>query len=247
MGGLDSVIEGYKAIWSTGRYAGFSQGTSGERTTPLLDELIERLSNQRNGLPVRVIEGGAGCGSHSIRLAEQDNFHVVAVESSEVAAGIIKDNLKKAAIGDGAALRVVNGDIIQYLKGLGAGQYDAFYANAVFHFFPPKERAEAYGLLHAVLTQRGLIAISFKAIGDALEKEGAMLEEQEPGSLVRGYIDGITRLFVSRPERIVEELQAARYNVKGIFKWTVSDYNPDPSIKRRDGEFVGFIAEKAQR
>ncbi len=246
----------FNNIWSFGKYAGFSDGTNGQNTTIFLEALIDRLEelngSQRNlrnlrdsrdsmdSLLPHVIEGGAGSGNHSLALASR-GYRVTSVEYSEVAVDRIRESIRLLPAACSKQITVVRKDLLGYLDN-GAETAQGFYANSVLHFFDTGERAEVYNNVYRLLTPGGLLAVSFKAEGDALQRRGVPERETEAGVLVRDTTDNVTRLFVNNPQAIAREMENAGYIVpeNAIYSWEVNGYN----YPHEAGKFFGFIGSK---
>lgn len=231
--GSTSTAELYARVWRRGQYAGFSNATSGETATPFLDAFIEAV--KAGGRPARVLELGAGSFDHALRCA-RDGLDVTAVEYSEVAVTSAKERLLHLA---GGRLEIVRDDLFAYTGRLAPGSLAGVYSNAVFHFLSPEQRSEQYRILHDALHEHGVLAISFKAEGDALQSRGRVVELTPAGPVVEGD-DGIRRLFVTDVEVLVDEMRDAGFVVQDVIRWSVTDYN----VARERGEFVGLLATR---
>ncbi|PIN76889.1 hypothetical protein COV17_00580 [Candidatus Woesearchaeota archaeon CG10_big_fil_rev_8_21_14_0_10_36_11] len=231
--------ERFDIVWKKGKYDGFSSGTNGEVTTPFLELLLGTLQTYSARLP-HVIEGGAGSGNHSFTLARR-GCRVTSVEYSGAAADKIKARKQAQPCSYRDRITVVQGDLLGYLQN-GAESALAFYANSVLHFFSADERAELYERVRGLQPARGLIAVSFKAEGDALQSRGDVIEEIEAGVLVKSREDDITRLFVRNPGALAREIEQAGYLVpdSAIHQWEVQGYNHQGEA----GKFVGFLGVK---
>ena len=230
--------EGFAKVWQQGKYKGFSSGTENQRTTPLLDALVERLT-PLNGTKSHIVEGGAGSGDHSITLA-RNGFQVTAVEYSETAARSLQERKRGLPCTYRDDLSVVQGDVLQYLNQ--RHEISAFYANSVLHFFTPEDRTKVYTSLNN--SQSRLIAVSFKAEGDSLQSRGDVVKRTSAGDLVKSQEDGISRLFVTDPTSLVRELSDTGYQVgeRDIYRWNVNDYNH----QGEPGKFVGLLAVRGE-
>lgn len=238
--------EWFNEVWKQKLYDGFSNGTEGQVTTLFLDALLEQLHNYQ--LP-HVIEGGAGSGDHSFTLARR-GCQVTAVEYSETAVDIIKDRKQALPCSYRNRITVIQGDLLKYLRdNTGNSTEDsvknaqALYANSVLHFFSPDERTVVYERVRTLLLPNGLLAVSFKAEGDALQSRGEIVGENDIGVLVRGGEgDHIPRLFVRNPKELAKEIEQAGYVVpdNAIYQWKVKGYN----YPGEEGKFVGFLAVK---
>ena len=226
----------FDAVWKNGKYDGFSSGTDGQESTPLLEAMLKRLHDSPEIWP-HVIEGGAGSGDHSFTLA-RNGCRVTAVEYSEKAANRIKDRKQAQPCSYRDMITVVQNDLFRYLRN-GAENAQAFYANSVLHFFKPDERYEVYARIRELQPKDGLIAVSFKAEGDALQSRGEQVGEIEAGVLVRSREDDITRLFVRNPIALAREIEQVGYLVpdSAIHQWDVQGYNHQGEA----GKFVGFL------
>jgi hypothetical protein len=107
------------------------------------------------------------------------------------------------------------------------------------HFFTENERVDLYKDLIKLQTAGGILAISFKAVGDALQTRGKVVEVTAAGEIVEGD-DQIKRLFASQPGPLAAEITGAGYELLGSLTWSVPNYN----VEGEDGCFVGFVARK---
>lgn len=228
------AAELFERVWSSDSYAGFSHGTTGAHATPFLDAFIAQVKRLGAARP-RVAELGAGSGDHARRL-HAEGFDVTAVEASEAAVRFMTDR----TISAGGGLRVLQMDLLEYARGVSPGSLDALYANSVLHFLSPGERAELYGRLAGAFGGEGVIGVSFKAQGDALQERGSVVQETAAGAIVEDAADRVRRLFVRDPAPLVEELRAAGFREIGVVSWSVPSYN----IEGRDGRFVGILADR---
>src|SRR5262249_42858288 len=96
-----------------------------------------------------------------------------------------------------------------------------------------------YRVLHGALAPRGILAISFKAAGDALEGRGSVVEETAAGPLICGD-DGIRRLFVTNVDMLADEMRDEAYAIQRIVRWSVAHYN----VRGEAAEFVGVLAKR---
>lgn len=225
------VAKVYAKIWEKDIYTGFSKNTS-KKTTPLLAELITKIKHNKT-INKKVLEIGAGSGTHSLRLGQKKNISVYAVEYSPLAVGEMKKLFE-----DKANVQAIKADMFDYLLKT-SNIYDAVYANAVLHFLDAKSRIKLCRLISRVTAKKGVFALSFKSEGDALEKRGKKVRTTNVGSLIKGD-DGITRLFVKDIKPIIQELKVVGFIVKKTFKWNIKGYN----IVGEDGKFVGLICNK---
>ncbi|MBI2108192.1 class I SAM-dependent methyltransferase [Candidatus Woesearchaeota archaeon] len=234
---IGGQAERFDAVWRDGRYDGFSRGTDGQTTTPLLETLLDNLDSPSGTLP-HVVEGGAGSGDHSITIAQR-GYRVTAVEYSPSAVEEIRANAQVLPPSCRDKIAVIQGDLLGYLRN-GPDNMSAFYANSVLHFFSSSERAEVYERVGGLQSAGGLIAVSFKAEGDALQGRGDAIDVTEAGVLVRSAEDGITRLFVRNTTPLARELEKAGYVITGdgVYKWDVQSYN----YWGEAGKFIGFLA-----
>jgi SAM-dependent methyltransferase len=229
-----TTAELYDRVWRRGVYSGFSRATSGEAATPFLDAFVAAVK-ARGVTSARVLELGAGSCDHALRCA-REGFQVTAVEYSEIAVTSARERLLHLAEG---RLEIVRADLFAFTRGLAQSSLAGVYSNAVFHFLSAEERREQYRLLHDALADGGVLAISFKAEGDALESRGVLVERAPAGPVVEGD-DGIRRLFVTDTDVLGEELRDASLSVIDVVRWSVSDYN----VVSERGEFVGFLASR---
>jgi trans-aconitate methyltransferase len=222
----------FDRVWKSDVYAGFSRNTSGRESTPFLDAFVSAVKGV-NARPARVVELGAGSCDHALRCA-LEGFEVTAVEYSGVAVSAARERLIERAEG---RLRIVQGDLCRFTESLADNSLAGLYANSVFHFLAEAERRAQYLRIRRSLVPHGVLAISFKAEGDALKKRGTVVEQTSAGSVIEGD-DGIRRLFVTNPDALAEEMRDAGYLVEDVIRWSVPDYNVAGEL----GEFVGFIA-----
>jgi hypothetical protein len=113
------------------------------------------------------------------------------------------------------------------------------YSNAVFHFLTPEQRRSQYRALRGALVERGVLAVSFKAHGDALERRGSIVQKTPAGDVVEGD-DGIRRLFVAEVAPLAAEMRGEGYSVRQVIHWSVPGYN----IASESGMFVGLLAAR---
>lgn len=192
----------------------------------------------------RVVELGAGSCDHAIRMAKE-NIHinaVTAVEYSETAVNAARKRLTNLDPDVCSRLTIQCNDLFIFLNQVESNSIDGIYANSVLHFLTPKQRQDLYYQAYKSLTNGGIIAVSFKAMGDALHKRGELVEETPAGVIIRDASDHICRLFVSPMgiEVLSVELQSAGFHMNSILQWSVPDYNIDGD----NGQFVGFIATR---
>ncbi len=135
-----STAEKYDKVWRGGIYGGFSKNTGGERKTPLLADLIRRLSKKTGDK--KVLEIGAGSGVHSLQLLNAKDVFVSAVEHSSIAV----QQMKRLFQGR-KNIKVIKADMFNFLMKSPAGHYDAVYANAVAHFLSMSDRKRLFGLV----------------------------------------------------------------------------------------------------
>lgn len=229
-------------------YKGFTLGT-GEETTPFLDSFIRKLEREfGEAQSIKILEGGAGAGEHSIQIARRlQQAHVVAVDTSQTARGILDERIvDEGDLNFKIAARTA--DVYNVILGLGQDVegISAFYANAVMHFVHPVERTAMYHALHKVTQPGGLVAVSFKALGDSLQKDATMIRDDEPGGELMMCADGIPRLFVD-PDQIdvlKGELRGGGFKVKGknsVVQWDMKGFNGDPNAPAK---FIGIIGKK---
>jgi hypothetical protein len=229
-----STAELYDRVWRRGLYSGFSHATAGEAATPFLDAFIDAVKGS-GIVPARVLELGAGSCDHALRCA-RERLHVTAVEYSEVAVTSARERLLHLADG---RLDIVRADLFSHTRQLAPRSLAGVYSNAVFHFLSAEQRGDQYRLLQGAIMEHGVVAISFKAEGDALQSRGAVVELTPAGPVVEGD-DGIRRLFVTDVDVLVDEMREASFTVQDVVRWSVTDYN----VVRERGEFVGLLATR---
>jgi SAM-dependent methyltransferase len=229
---LDGAAELFDRVWARGRYSGFSHGTNGVRATPFLNAFIGQVKGRAHARP-RIAELGAGSGDHAMRLTAE-GFEVIAVEASQAAVRFITERTLQGA----ATFRVLHMDLLEYARGVAPGTLDGVYANSVLHVLTTAERGELYPRLRAALADDGVLAVSFKGRGDALEGRGRVVEETAAGVIVEHAEDRIRRLFVGDPEPLVEELRVAGFQDIAVLSWSVASYNIEGEV----GRFVGLLA-----
>jgi SAM-dependent methyltransferase len=232
-----TAAELFDIVWKENKYKGFSHKTVGESKTPFLDTFLEQL-------PLGgacVVELGAGSCDHAVRMAKEEGIikQVTAVEYSQTAVTAACERLANFDAGVRSRLTIECNDLFTFMNKLEPNTIQGIYANSVLHFFTPKEREDLYQQAYKVLTTSGIIAVSFKAIGDALYKRGELVEETPAGVIIRDATDHICRLFVSPTgvDVLGAELRSAGFRVESVLRWSVPDYNIDGD----DGQFVGFI------
>jgi len=230
--------EVFGTLWAGGAYA-FSHGTEGQNSTPFLEAVIDQMRLMRDGKSLKVIEGGAGAGYHSIRLAQEHGVDVTAVEYVPDAVQLIRDNLDGVKLGEGSSLNIEQGELLAYLKGQPPNSCDIFYANSLLHLFTEDARKAVLNELSHIQPEGGIVAVSFKAEGDVLQSKGQVVERKPYGVIVEADY-GAKRLFVTDPYKLMPEFEAAGYKVLGLHTWDVLGYN----IHGEHSKFVGFLAQK---
>jgi hypothetical protein len=226
------TAELFDEVWRRGTYAGFSRNTPGESTTPFLDAFAREVAASGATAP-KVVELGAGSCDHAMRLA-QEGFFTTAVEYSGVAVAEARERMREHP---DLRLEIVQADLFAFTARL--ARMSGVYANSVFHFLSADERCNQYRLLRGVLVERGVLGISFKARGDALERRGRVVEETCAGRVVEGQ-DGIRRLFVADADALADEMRDEGYTVTRAMRWSVPGYN----VSSESGEFVGILATR---
>ena len=226
------TAEAFDRVWRAGTYAGFSRNTLGESATPFLNAFIKAVQQQPVRVP-RVVELGAGSCDHALRCAHE-GFHVTAVEYSRAAVALALQNVAERPH---LNLRVLQADIMDFTPHLEDAGTHGVYANSVFHFLTGAQRSAQYAAIRAALVRGGVLAVSFKSAGDALQARGQVFQSEAAGAWVRG-VDGIPRLFVDHAEALVAELTQAGFQVFNVLRWSVPSYN----IVNEAGEFVGLLA-----
>jgi hypothetical protein len=224
----------FDEVWRRGTYKGFSRNTQGESSTPFLDAFLQEV-RAAGAKPARLVELGAGSCDHALRCA-LEGFPTTAVEYSGVAVAAARE---RARTHPDLPLEIVQADLCAFTAQLPAEHLAGVYANSVFHFLSPDERRRQYGVLRVALVQGGILGISFKAQGDALQRRGRVVEQTAAGPVVEGD-DGIHRLFVARVEPLADEMREQGYGIRRAFRWSVPDYN----IANESGEFVGLLATR---
>jgi hypothetical protein len=231
---VSETAELFDDVWRRGTYSGFSHDTRGESSTPFLDSFLRAVIALGAKAP-RVVELGAGSCDHALRCA-LEGFPTTAVEYSGVAVAAARERMRQHP---DLPLEIVQADLFAFTAHLPPHHVAALYANSVFHFLSPEERRNQYRVLRVALVERGVIGISFKAHGDALQRRGSVVEETAAGVVVKGD-DGIRRLFVAHVDALADEMRAEGYTVHGAIRWSVPDYN----ISNESGEFVGLLAAR---
>jgi trans-aconitate methyltransferase len=221
-------------IWRRGTYSGFSRDTSGQSSTPFLESFLRDVTALGAKAP-RLVELGAGSCDHAFRCAF-DGFSTTAVEYSSVAVAEARDRMRRYP---GLSLEIVQADLFAFASRLAHNHLAGVYANSVFHFLSSDERRDLYRVLRAALVERGVLAVSFKAHGDALQRRASVVEETAAGAVMKGE-DGIRRLFVAHVGALVDEMRDAGYSVHRAIRWSVPGYN----VSNEDGEFVGLLATR---
>jgi trans-aconitate methyltransferase len=229
----NNSAELFDRVWRRGTYAGFSQNTSGQGATPFLDAFVHAVK-ELGARPSRVVELGAGSCDHAMRCA-LEGFETTAVEYSDVAVTSARERLVDRSNG---RLRIVQGDLFAFTRQLDRS-LAGLYANSVFHFLSSHQRREQYRIIRDALVDHGVLAISFKAQGDALQKRGPVVEHTLAGPVVEGD-DKIRRLFVTNVDALADEMRDDGYIVQDVIRWSVPDYN----IASESGEFVGLLATR---
>jgi trans-aconitate methyltransferase len=230
----NETAELYDGVWQRGTYSGFSHDTCGERSTPFLEAFLDAVKALGARAP-RIVELGAGSCDHALRCA-LSGVPTTAVEYSGAAVAAARDRAQRYP---DVPLEIVQGDLFAFTAKLTAGQLAGAYANAVFHFLSADQRRSQYRALRGALVERGVLAISFKAEGDALQQRGCVAQETAAGPVVKGD-DGICRLFVVEIDALAHEMRAEGYSVRQVIRWSVPDYN----IAAQSGEFVGLLATR---
>jgi hypothetical protein len=232
--GISETADLFDDVWRRGTYSGFSRNTPGESTTPFLEAFVQEVRALGANVP-RVVELGAGSCDHALRCA-REGFATMAVEYSAVAVEAARERIRGCP---DLPLEIVRADLFAFTAQLAHDHLAGVYANSVFHFLSTHERRSQYRLLRGVLVHRGVLGISFKADGDALQRRGKVVEETAAGSVVEGE-DGIRRLFVARVDALAEEMQGEGYTVARTIRWSVPGYN----VSNESGEFVGLLATR---
>jgi trans-aconitate methyltransferase len=230
----NDTAELFHDVWRRGTYSGFSRDTGGERSTPFLESFLGELKALGRGAG-KIVELGAGCCDHALRLA-REGFPTTAVEYSSVAVAAAKERARRHP---DFPLEIVQADLFAFTAQLVPNELAGLYANSVFHFLSPDHRRRLYRAVRRALVNRGVIAISFKAQGDALQPRGSVVEETAAGAVVEGD-DGIRRLFVARVEALADEMRDEGYTIQRSIQWSVPGYN----VADGRGEFVGLLARR---
>jgi hypothetical protein len=230
----NETAELFDDVWRRGEYSGFSQNTRGESSTPFLDAFLDQVKALSAKAP-RLVELGAGSCDHALRCA-LEGFPTTAVEYSGVAVEAARDRMRRYP---NLALEIVQADLLAFTAQLAPNLLAGLYANSVFHFLSPDQRRTQYRTARGALVERGVLAISFKAQGDALQRRGSVVEETAAGAVVQGE-DGIRRLFVTHVEALADEMREEGYTVQRVIHWSVPGYN----ISNESGEFVGLLAAR---
>ncbi len=225
----------FEKVWSSGTYQGFSKDTMGAYTTPFLEVFIEEMKKLGRKQPT-VAELGAGSGDHSLRFAAE-SFDTTAVESSQTATALMRQRIATAK--DSVRFKVIEKNLFDYAKSMENGKLDGIYANSVLHFLTPTERKYLYTHLFRIQSPGGILGVSFKGFGDALQKRGKTVENTPSGPVVEGD-DGVRRLFVTDSNPLIEEICGAGYEFIGLTQWNVPNYN----VEGEDGVFLGLRAKK---
>lgn len=222
----------YEDVWRRGTYSGFSHNTRGESTTPFLEAFLREVKTLEVKSP-SVVELGAGSCDHAMRCA-REGIRTTAVEYSRVAVDAARERARHYP---DLELEIIQADLASFTSGLPRGQLTGLYANAVFHFLTEEQRRKQYRVVREALVERGVLAISFKAHGDALEERGSIVENTRAGALVEGE-DRIRRLFVANPHALAAEMRGEGYSIRQVIHWSVPGYN----IAGESGVFVGILA-----
>lgn len=227
----------YEDVWRRGTYAGFSHNTRGESTTPFLEAFLREVKSLEVKTP-RIVELGAGSCDHAFRFA-REGLATTAVEYSSVAVAGARERVRHDP---DLELEIVQADLLAFTAGLERGRLSGVYSNAVFHFLTPEQRRHQYRTLRAALVEEGVLGISFKAHGDALEGRGSVVDRTRAGDVVEGE-DGIRRLFVAKADALAAEMRGEGYSVRHVIHWSVPGYN----IAGESGVFVGLLARRRPR
>lgn len=230
----NETAELYQRVWQRGTYSGFSRDTRGESSTPFLEAFLREVKAV-GAKTARIVELGAGSCDHAMRFA-REGLPTTAVEYSSVAVATARERARHC---HGVPLEIVQADLFSFTEGLARRSLAGAYANAVFHFLTPEQRRRQYRAIREALVDRGALAISFKAHGDALEARGSIVETTRAGAVVEGH-DGIRRLFVANPNALAAEMRAEGYTVRQVIHWSVPGYN----IAGESGMFVGLLAAR---
>jgi len=227
------TAELFDHVWQRGTYSGFSHKTRGESSTPFLEAFLREVKTLEVKTP-RIVELGAGSCDHAIRCA-LEGFHTTAVEYSSVAVTAARERVAQRYAK--LQLDIVEADLCAFTAGLSPDHVAGLYANSVFHFLTAEERRHQYQVLRTALVERGVLGISFKAHGDALERRGSVVDRTAAGAVVEGD-DGIRRLFVADVDALSAEMRDEGYTIGQVIHWSVPGYN----IASESGVFVGVLA-----
>lgn len=230
----NETAELFADVWRRGTYSGFSRNTRGEISTPFLEAFLREVKTLRLKAP-RIVELGAGSCDHAMRCA-REGFPTTAVEYSAVAVAAARE---RARANPSLPIEIVEADLVAFTTSLPENHVAGVYANSVFHFLTAEVRRSQYRSLRAALVKRGVLGISFKAHGDALEGRGRVVEETPAGAVVENE-DGIRRLFVADVDALGAEMQDEGFTIRRAIHWSVPGYN----IANENGEFVGLIATR---
>jgi hypothetical protein len=228
------TAELFDDVWRRGVYSGFSRNTLGESSTPFLDAFLEEVTALRAKAP-RLVELGAGSCDHALRCA-LEGLPTTAVEYSAVAVVAAKERMRQYP---DLPLEIVQADLFAFTAQLAPSHLTGLYANSVFHFLSSDERRNQYRVLRGALVERGVLGVSFKARGDALQRRGSVVDETAAGPVIKGD-DGIRRLFVANIESLADEMRDEGYAVDRVIRWSVPGYN----ISNESSEFVGVLARR---
>lgn len=240
--GLSSLeaarIAGYKERFQANPSGLFTERTPGD--TPMLTAFREEL-----GLgPRRIIDVGAGSGRQAIFMARHGQHLVLAVEPNAQYTGI-EDNIgsAKGNFRNGSDVVVVPRPISEHLAELESGSIDGVHGQSIAHLWDLSTRQDFYGRVHRVLSQDGILALSFKTIHDAqrgrgqlVGVEGLGVYEQDP------QYPEIVRLFIEHPELLLEEISKAGFKILRTLGWGQAGYDfPDrPELK---ADFFAVLAQ----
>ena len=235
----------YADLWAAGTYGQSPDEASSQQATPLLEALIERLRRRASRIDrtPHIFEGGAGSGDHAILLTRA-GFLVTANEYNGIAIARIQQ--KKASLPEPSKLKVVQGDVLDCIRIQEERSLSGFYANSLVHTFSPEQRRTLYHEINRAEDLNGIIAVSFKADGDAVQSVQSTANgarRTEAGSIIVDEY-GIERLFVSDPRPLIRELSIAGYKTTCICSWSVADYIAVKGYNRGTRRFIGLLAEK---
>jgi hypothetical protein len=228
------TAELFDHVWQRGTYSGFSHNTRGESSTPFLEAFLQKMKALDVKAP-RIVELGAGSCDHAIRCA-REGFATTAVEYSKVAVAGARERIRHYPK---LELEIVQADLCAFTAGLAPDHVAGLYANSVFHFLTAEERRKQYRIIRGALVKGGVLGISFKAHGDALERRGSVVEKSAAGAVVEGE-DGIRRLFVADVDQLAAEMRCEGYTISQAIHWSVPGYN----IASESGVFVGLLATR---